>query len=75
MLRALRDCPATKALRQLIETAVDATVAAVAGHMNSERAEHLRLVLREHDTQVSSVTVRNFDRPAGSTAGMGGGGS
>jgi tetratricopeptide (TPR) repeat protein len=57
MLRALRGNPATKALRQLVETAVDETVVAVAEHLNSEQAEHLRLLLREQDTRLSGVTV------------------
>lgn len=57
ILGALRKDPTTRALRQVIDTAVDATVAAVADHLTGERAEHLRLLLREHDTRISGVTV------------------
>jgi tetratricopeptide (TPR) repeat protein len=57
MLSSLRGDPATRALPQLVETAVDEAVAVAANDLDREQVEHLRLVLREHDRQVGRVTV------------------
>jgi tetratricopeptide (TPR) repeat protein len=57
LLDRLRADPARKAMRQLVEDAVAAAVTVVASHLDGEQAKHLRLVLREHDAQLSRATV------------------
>jgi len=57
--RRLRDAPATRALRQVVEHAAEVAVAKVAGHLDGHHAEHLRssLLIRDSASRIDSAQV------------------
>jgi tetratricopeptide (TPR) repeat protein len=59
VVRRLRDPPAIRAMRQVVEQAADTTVAEVAGHLDGHQAEHLRrsLLIRDTIPSVGGATV------------------
>lgn len=61
LAKRLRSNPVRKAMRQVVDNAVSATVADNAGHLDTRQVEHLRHVMQEHDTSMPGTTVSSLN--------------
>lgn len=61
LTKRLQSSAVRKAMRQVVNEAIDATVADTAGHLDNRQVEHLRHVMLEHDIGVPDTTVSSLE--------------